>query len=227
MKKLLFIFLMFIYFNQASGQDYVVLKNGLFFNCKIKTITKTDILFSDSIPNDTTTRFLKKSMVLFIRYETGIKEIFNTDFANNTDPEKTTVSKTYPHDFPIEYGIEGFYINNKKYNFGQIKLILLDLGDPGIDSLLFQAHRIKAARTAMAFANIPFGIFSLGLCISAYGYYDYLNYVPLEHPGHLIATGIMGAVGIANIGKIIQLGIKKRRDINMAIDIYNNKIKIE
>jgi hypothetical protein len=224
MRITVFLFFFLILNFQLFAQDYVVLKNGHTFNCKIKTITKNDIVFNDSITNDTTTYFIKKSLVFFVRYETGIKEIFSNKVSEKKDIDGKIIVKNYSHDSPIDFVYGGFYIKDKKYNFDKIKLILLDLSDREIDSLLFTAHRIKTARTAMAMANIPFGIFSLGLCISAYGYYDNLTYVPLKHPGHLVAAGAIGAIGILNIGKIIQLGIKKRRLIHMAIDIYNNKI---
>ena len=85
--------LMITFIGSINSQDIITFKNGGYLNAKVTEISDTDIKCKTS-DDPNATRVIKKTEILAINYQNGVREVFLTiDEPNNTPSPATTKSE--------------------------------------------------------------------------------------------------------------------------------------
>lgn len=124
MKNLLFTLVLIVLNISIYAQDNIILKNGDELKSKVLEVTPTEVKYKNYENQDGPTYTILKSDILMIKYENGLKDVFNdTKQASNTstnDTPKSTDEKRKMFIFSLDlYGGDGFdrvktlFINNQ------------------------------------------------------------------------------------------------------------------
>ncbi len=222
MKNLFLSFSFFLFtISFLPAQDYILKRDGQEIYCKVKEVTVTKVIYTDTSRSDTTQHALNKSEVFIIKYQNGIKEVYTQE---EKKPETTTtviIYKNLNNDYegPItDLGSNDYQINGRVYHYKEIRRIMLGTGDDEIARLLAAAKMNGIIGNICAYSSIPFGY--IGFLMAATGLGGGSKDAILEVTG-----GVLGVVCLAANAANILLKINKRKKIGEAIALYNQKIE--
>jgi hypothetical protein len=218
--KNLFLSFSFLLFTVSllSAQDYILKRDGQEIYCKVKEVNLSTVIYTDTSRSDSVRHVLNKSEVFIIKYQNGIKEVYQQE---EKKPETTTViiykKAKDEYEGPItDLGSNDYQINGRVYHFKEVRRILLSSGDEDIKRLLTMAKVNGVVGNILAYSSIPFGY--VGLLAGAAGASD-------GETGLEVAGVVLGAICLISNATNIVLKVSKRKKIKEAIALYNERIE--
>lgn len=204
------------------SQDTLYMKNGVKIPSKILEVTPTEVKYKKVENIDGPTFTTHGSDISLIKYKNGSIDTLRVDPPVEVivkTPDKPTAPKPVPVDpHPAIYPFGPvFKYNGRHINAKGAQRIMLTVNDPVIND------HVKKAKTSkimglLGFVAIPTFIFGVGYSAVAAINNDGSPSDMSYGPG--IASG---AVAVVALGTSITFNVRKKKNMNAALDLYNAK----
>lgn len=220
MKKNILVIVLSLFYTGSFAQDYIIKKNGEEIYCRIKEVLPSFVTYIDTSSVDSMLRSITKNEILFIKYSNGLKEMFTEDakkeeLVMNKSSTSNAISSANAMKGPIvNLGSNDFSIEGHPYTFKAMKKELRSIDNPEIEKCLKQAKISGLIGNTVAYSSIPIGYIGFSLGVLS---------VQLNDPAVAFAGAVFGVICISENVANIMLKLNKRKQIDSAIEIYNQR----
>jgi hypothetical protein len=205
-----------------QAQDFILKRNGDELYGFIKSITPSEIHYTDTVKTDSLYKLNKKD-VFMVRYQNGVKEIFDEKQVVKqyiAVPQSTPTQKgKLPLTGSIEdRGSNDYFINGKRYSYRVAEKLMLGIGNEDIPELLKIYKTKKYLGNSIVYPSIGFGVIGLIVGVAGLETGSYSLYA--------ISGALLSSFATMQVGNII-LKVDSKRKLAMAISMYNNSLNNE
>ncbi len=216
----LIVIALFSFNGSLKAQDTLIMKNGTRIPSKVLEITPTIIKYkkADNIEGPTYTT--NGAEVNFVKYQNGSYDTIRVQapapitISSNTQKTSAVQAPPDPHPAIYRFG-PGFKYSGGIINAKGAQRIMLTVNDPEINDHVKKA-KFSKGMGFVGFVAIPTFLFGVGYSLVEAAN---SNYATAEYwPG--VASG---ATAVVCLGTAITFNVRKKRNMNAALKIYNDK----
>lgn len=199
-----------------KAQDTLIMKNGSKIPSKVLEITPNDIKYKKADNVDGPTYTTSNNEIDFVKYKNGTVDTIKAAQATAITIKKTPTVQppADPHPAIYRFGPAFKYAGGGMVNAKGAQRIMLTVNDPEINDHIRKA-KFSKGMGFVGFVAIPTFIFAVG-----YSFVEYVNY---PNTGEYWPGVASGAAAVACLGTAITFNVRKKKNMNAALKIYNEK----